>query len=494
VGQPAYYLAIAMDRTELRPGGGFQGNYGILELDGGKQSTSRPFGLTDTYTLDQTYSQKFGTPPTATSSCQFQVTEPPASAWWWPVRCVSPYGWGLRDSNLSPDFPTNAQAAIRVVEGAGATPDGAPIQGVVAFTPGLIADVLSATGPLPMPEYGVTVTAANLEYEIHTFQLQTPTAAGQGRKQFTHDLASQLLARIKTLHGAGLKTIFTIAEQAIQTKDLQVYLSDPRAELILQQLGLASSISTGGGDGYFVVDTNDGGNKANMYVTEAQTDLVTLLPNGGAYHRLAVSVTYDKNGHDIFNPGSSFYDYSDLQRTYLPGDATITGWSGFTPDALGPSDCTGDGLRYASIITDCSQRHGIFGVTTASDTPGRSMVMGPLLVLCGSTPQGDWNAFSSSQEAQDCMVPQPAHTQTIYISWYTPHAYTVDASGHGTYSELIEKQAGDQPTLAVYITRADSLQGPQTISDLGTMSSLTANATKVFDGPLTKNTTVSYSF
>jgi hypothetical protein len=488
VGQPAYYLAIAMDRSELRPGGGFQGNFGILELDGGKQSKTTPFGLKNTYVLDQLYAQKFGA---ITADCGHPVTDPPNSAWWWPVRCVNTYGWGLRDSNLSPDFPTNARTAIQIAQGAGETPNGAPIQGVVAFTPGLIEDILKATGPLPMPEYNTTVTASNLEQTIHKYQLSTPAAQGQDRKQFTHDLASQLLARIKSMHGSGLKTIFTIAEQAIVSKDLQVYLSDPRAELILQQLGLASTISTGGGDGFFVVDANDGGNKANLYVTETQTDLVTLLPNGGAYHRLAVSVTYDKNGHDVFNPGSTFYDYSDVQRTYLPGDATITGWSGYTPSIFGPSACQGN--NYATIISDCSQAHGIFGVTTNSDTPGRAMVMGPLLVLCSSLPQSNINSFSSNQEETECLTPQPAHTQTIFLSWYTPHAYTVDGSGHGTYSELVEKQAGDQPSLAVYVTRGN-ITGPQQITDLNTFNSLTTKAQKVYSGPLAKNQVVSYSF
>lgn len=489
VGQPAYFLAIAMDRTELRAGGGFQGNYGILELDGGKQSKNPPFGLKNTYVLDQLYSQKFGA---VTPECIHAVTEPPNSAWWWPVRCVNQYGWGLRDSNMSPDFPTNARAAIQIAQGAGGTPAGAPIQGVVAFTPVLIEDILKATGPLPMPDYHVTVTASNLETEIHKYQLDKPTADGQDRKQFTHDLASQLLTRLKSLHGSGLKTIFNIAEQAIKSKDLQVYLADPRAELILQQLGLSSSVATGGGDGFFVVDTNDGGNKANLYVTETQTDLVTLLPNGGAYHRLAISVTYNKTG-SVFNPGSSFYSYSDMQRTYLPGDATLTGWSGFVPTGLFPDDCMGNGLTYATIISDCSQAHGIFGVSTNSDVAGREMVMGPLLVLCGSLQQGDWGAYQASTESTDCQSNPQSHTETIFLSWYTPHAYTVDASGHGTYTEVVEKQAGDQPTLAIYVTRGN-ISGPQQITDLGTFNDLTAKAQQAFKGPLTQNTVVSYSW
>ncbi|HEX8995955.1 MAG TPA: DUF4012 domain-containing protein [Ktedonobacterales bacterium] len=488
VGQPAYYLAIAMDRTELRPGGGFQGNYGLLEIDGGKQSKNSPFSLVNTYPLDAAYAQKLGV--LGQDGCGHAVTEPPNSAWWWPVRCVKDFGWGLRDANLSPDFPTNARTAIQIVEEAGKTPNGAPIQGVVAFTPGLIADILSATGSLYMSDYHVTVTADNLEQQIHQHQLASPTAAGQDRKEFTHELSTQLLARLKSLHGSGLKTIFSIAEKAIQSKDLQIYVSDPRAELILQQLGLSSSISTGGGDGFFVVDTNDGGNKANLYVTETQTDLVTLLPNGAALHRLAISVTYDKKG-SIFNPGSPFYDYSDIQRTYLPGDATLLGWSGFVPkNTIVPDGC---GSSYATVVTDCTQAHGIVGVSTNSDTPGRSMVMGSLLVLCGSTGQGDWGSYNGSTESSDCATSPQPHTETIFLSWYTPHAFTPDASGHGTYTELIEKQPGDQPRLSVYVMTG-SVKGPQLITDLGTFNNLTATATKLFDGPLTQNQTVSYSF
>src|SRR5262249_57836288 len=122
---------------------------------------------------------------------------------------------------------------------------------------------------------------------------QPPTG---DRKSFTHALSALLLDRLKQLHGSQLKQVVKVAQEALKAKDLQIYFSDARAELILRQLGLSSEIATGNGDGFFVVDTNDGGNKANTYVTEHQTDFVTLLPNGGALHRLQVQVTYDKLG------------------------------------------------------------------------------------------------------------------------------------------------------------------------------------------------------
>ena len=52
VGAPANYIVLSLDRSELRPGGGFQGNYGVLSLEGGKQSQDHPLSLHDVYALD----------------------------------------------------------------------------------------------------------------------------------------------------------------------------------------------------------------------------------------------------------------------------------------------------------------------------------------------------------------------------------------------------------------------------------------------------------
>src|SRR5262249_34451039 len=100
VGTPSTYLLLAMDRSELRTGGGFIGNYGILTLQNAHLQQTH---LQDTYVLDAAYFAKTG-------------KEPPATYPWWPYHGASAeYGWGLRDSNLSPDFPTNARTALGIL-------------------------------------------------------------------------------------------------------------------------------------------------------------------------------------------------------------------------------------------------------------------------------------------------------------------------------------------------------------------------------------------
>lgn len=466
IGQPANYLVIAMDRTELRPGGGFQGNYGILTLSGGKQPANQPLGLRDTYELDQKYYQKSISADlsacddsTGSVAPPYDGPQPPAVYWWWPIRNFScHWDWGLRDANLSPDFPTNARMAMDIAQAAGEVPNQSNLQGVVAFTPALVESVLRipGVGPISLPQYpkDPPVTADNVEELIHCHQLGICSGpVGQEkapRKEFSHLLSQAMLARIKQLPHEMLAHVAEVGLRAMQTKDLEVYLADPRAEMMLQQIGLAAQIHTGAGDGFFVVDTNDGGNKANTYVTEQYADLVTLLPDGGAVHRLEITVTYDKQG-TVYSDVNTPDDYNAVQRVYMPGDASILGYTGFA--------LPGGGGTVPAPITGCSAAdnfaHCLSAPVTTSDVAGRTMVMGLVDVACAVYDDGSPH-YSLPPSAGGCKTAHVNH-QVIDVEWYTPHAWTPSGNGHGTYTELVEKQAGTQGihgstvTLSVYL-------------------------------------------
>ncbi|MGO8946545.1 MAG: hypothetical protein ACLQUY_02545, partial [Ktedonobacterales bacterium] len=264
----------------------------------------------------------------------------------------------------------------------------------------------------------------------------------------------------------------------------------------------------GNGDGFYVVDTNDGGDKANSYVSEQQTDVVTLLPNGGALHHLQISVTYDRKGL-VF--GNGIDDYFDMQRTYLPGDATILGYSGFNSAIFGSVfnvDCNLPGA--SSLVNDCYGDQGIHefsNPTTTSDVPGRTMVMGALTVNCGpSQLEGD---SESETDITDCANDPTENTQYIYIEWYTPNAFTMNSAGHGTYSELVQEEPGSGDFLlgvgdylTVYVDTSQlhnpDLQVDTTpVSDSTTFQQLYANLKPVsgFNGVrLDSDMTVSANF
>lgn len=509
IGQPAYYLVLAMDQTELRPAGGLMGNYGILTLVNGQQSRQRPLALEDTYVLDHAY---YDNPalnsdphPVDTPACVSSGPQPPAIYWWWPIRDFScQYGWGLRDSGLSPDFPTNARMAMSIAEQANVLPKGATFQGVVAFTPQLIAQVLAVTGPITLPQYRATVTAANLETQIHQNQLLGTTPAGQDRKAFTHDLSIALIQRLRSLHGGALKAVLAMMATGLADKTIEVYLAAPSAETLLQQRGLSASIGPGTQDGFYVVDTNDGANKANQYVTEQQTDVVTILPDGSALHVLQIAVTYNKTG-PVYQGTTGFEDYSDVQRTYLPGDATMLGYAGFDPAIFTPAGCTHGG--YASPISACSAAHAITAPSTVSDTPGHAMVQGPILVPCGT--EGRLIYYNSVQDYTACDTHPTPHTRDIYITWYTPHAVALTASGHGTYTELVQKQPGSNDSLTVYVAALAASgaaeQAQQVAIELtnpvlnaaeraAIFASVVSSARRIYAAPLARDTTINVRF
>src|SRR5260370_16844817 len=73
--------------------------------------------------------------------------------------------WGLRDSNLSGDYPTTARLSTQVFQEEG----GGPVDGDISLTPTVIAHVLNVIGPIKVPQYNEIITPQNLEDKLHYY-------------------------------------------------------------------------------------------------------------------------------------------------------------------------------------------------------------------------------------------------------------------------------------------------------------------------------------
>src|SRR5207248_4454750 len=93
---------------------------------------------------------------------------------WWPFA-----NWGLRDSNLSADFPTSAQISISKYK----SEVGHRVDGVIMFTPFLVEHVLQVIGPVQVPVYNDTIRAQNLEERLHYYQQDNAALAKQSVDQ-----------------------------------------------------------------------------------------------------------------------------------------------------------------------------------------------------------------------------------------------------------------------------------------------------------------------
>lgn len=429
VDSPRTFLVQTMDRAELRPTGGFTGQYGELTINGGRVGA---FSLKDISLVEYTDTSKtLG----ALAPAQYRS--------WWPFA-----NWGLRDSNLSADFPTSAQIAIDQYQ----LEVGRHIDGVILFTPFLLEHVLQIIGPIHVPGYNDTITAQNLEDRLHYYQQDSAGIAKQviyqpgdtstsQRKRFTGYLAQLIMTQVRHAPPDELLAIGQEVLHDLKTKDLQVYFTDPQAESLLMHYNDAAQLDRSPAhDGLYVVQANVSASKASQYVKTIMHDTVTLDAAGGATHLLQLRLVYNQLG-----PVYGYDTYRDYVRVYVPPNSKLLDGDGFdtgkplcggpyvqcSPNGVYPGDqliCP-SGLyqpgAQAPIITDPDgatwRPLDTIGPPTNlnSDEPGRAMFGGLVVV------------------PKNC-------TMTVTLSWYVPPLAK-------NYSLLVQKQSGTLPELDLTI-------------------------------------------
>ncbi|MGO8947347.1 MAG: DUF4012 domain-containing protein [Ktedonobacterales bacterium] len=383
---PSKYLIELMDSTEMRPGGGFIGNYAIMTVVNGK---IQPLTISDTYLLDSPYLESHG-----------DVSPAPQQYSWWQYNTI----YGLRDSNLSGDFPTSAKLGMQQLVREG----GPTVQGVIAVTPAAIEGVIHILGPIALPQYGQVVTDTNLEHLIHLYELvpsEQPLAPlpsseqiSSPTKRFTALLGQALLQK---LHSLSLSEQITIGKDliaSVHSKDIQVYVSDPTGEGLLATYHIDGAFPKAPVDSVSIVDANVSGNKGSQFVTVAESDDVVLDSQGTATHHLTLTYRFDvTNPTELYGPDY----YLTYLRIYAPATAQLLSLQGFT-----------------NFNSD--DRIG------RSDQPGYQMWGGYLLIQDGTS-------------------------YTLYLSWRVPHAALHFANGRYTYALEYTHQAGLQQALSTVV-------------------------------------------
>ncbi len=445
VQQPRTFLVETMDRGEIRGTGGFNGQYGELHINGGRIA---PFSLTNVALLEY-----------AANSPSYGQQAPEAYRSWWPFA-----NWGLRDANLSADFPTTAALVMDRYQ----AEVGTSVDGVIMFTPTLIEQVLQVTGPLSIPSYQETITAQNLEDKLHYYQLNHDAIRKvkekehidddeQARKFFTSLVSHALMDRVRQSSPNELLSLGPLLLQDLQTRDLQMYFKQSQLEEQLSQYNLAGKLDRSTTrDGLYIVQMNVGVNKAAQYVQNTIQDTVTLDTTGDVNHNLQMHFVYDQKG-----PVYGYDTYRDYVRVYVPANATFRSGDGFDQGPyhplcggpLGPcpetnvypqNQLTCPPGQYAAGLSDAylhdpysASDHPLdeIGPPTnfVSDEPGRAMFAGYVVI------------------PKNCSL-------TLTLSWSVP------AQSQQPYTLLVQRQAGTYPTLNLNVvpTASTCSYGSQT--------------------------------
>ncbi|MBI4093232.1 MAG: DUF4012 domain-containing protein, partial [Candidatus Kerfeldbacteria bacterium] len=300
--QPSEYLFVFQNANELRPTGGFVGSFALIRLDRGRFKV-----------LDAPDRGSFGIDDLISPS----ITPP------LPLQVITP-SWYFRDANWYPDWPTSAQQFARFYEQA----RGFKPEGVIALTHTFIERLLTVTGPINLPAYGVTVDAANFD-EITQAQVERKfDLRVNDPKRFIVDLIPVIAEQMAKLSFNQYPTFLGVLIASLAAGDLQLWSGEAAVEQQIAELGWSGSLPSSNGDFLQLVDSNIGGGKTDGVISEIIRDHLRIEPDGRVTATIEVTRTHQGTPGDIFT-GSRNRTY---HRLYVPFGSKLLAATGFTKE------------------------------------------------------------------------------------------------------------------------------------------------------------------
>ncbi|MDR3559158.1 MAG: DUF4012 domain-containing protein [Candidatus Pacebacteria bacterium] len=290
------FLVLLQNNMELRPGGGFLGEYAILKVKNGQVVSTY---VEDANLLDQKIPNGVLAPF-------------PFGPW------LHVHDWKFRDSNFSPDFPTNAAKAeyfYRLAGGSGT------FDGVITVNTAVFNDVLGLTGPITVPGYNMTFNstdgALNLEQYVEEYYIEHPKVDSQGRKDIMKAMAPIIISKLFSLN--NISKISNLVHQEFQDRNIMVNFTDPTLQKDIESVHWDGEVTQGwSGDYLMMVDANMGALKTDYYMKRQvgyNIDLTTSPP----------TVTLNINYKNTATHGDwRTSDYHAYLRAYVPQGSTFT--------------------------------------------------------------------------------------------------------------------------------------------------------------------------
>lgn len=294
------YLFLLLNNTELRPGGGFIGTYGLMKVYSGEIASLH---TDNSYNLDD-------------AAKGLPVITPPAPL----QKYLKANAWYFRDSNWSPDFPTSAQQSLLFYQREGGSRN---VDGVVAVTPTMIAALLRLVGPIKVGT--LEFTADNFTDKLQKYVDVNYALNGQDasqRKDIIGTLTSELVSRLLKLPLAEWKDLFLVLSQQLNQKQFLLYMKDSALQSILQAQNWAGAIDETTTTDYLqVVDANLASLKTDPTIVRIYTYSVTAQ-NGQAQANLKIE--YRHTGKFDWKTTR----YNTYVRVYVPAGATLVSSQG----------------------------------------------------------------------------------------------------------------------------------------------------------------------
>lgn len=299
------YLVLLENNTELRPGGGFIGNYALVKFNGGK---FQDVSVDDIYNIDGQLQEKITPPP--------QLTEK--------LGTKQLY---LRDSNWSTDFTLNAATAKDFFK----KETGQDVNGVIAVDLTYIQWLLDKIGPVKLSDYNETITAQNL-FERGEYHSEVGFFPGSTQKKdffatLTGSLFQNITAKLTSTstkeNSAPWAGIILATKDALQQDHLMLTFDDPNLASFVKSKGWDHPLppvlfdpaddSKGTRDFVALSEANLGANKANRHIERNIDYEMTIGKDADLVGKL--KITYKNNSQAETWPAGKYINYL---RVYTP--------------------------------------------------------------------------------------------------------------------------------------------------------------------------------
>jgi hypothetical protein len=324
---PRTYLVEQVNPIELRAGGGFIGGYTLLRADHGALTV---IGSGNSYDLADP----------RPSPWQAGFIPQPS-----PLREVIPQvSWSFVDSNVFPDFPSNAKAAESFVQPRIKT----EVNGVLAMDYYTVSKMLEFTGPLGIPGFGLSVDSSNFIPLV----TQLDYANDPIHKAILSALSGPLMERVSALPPERWPALLTALNGLAAERHLQAYFNNGSVENEIDRVGWSGAFKLQGYQDYMFEVESNYGSKANHFLRRWYA--VDLTRNGSTLHH-KVTVEFVNN-----TPGGSYartYYHADV-RLYV-GDTASSTSTNLTPvKYANPSPPAGAKLLGGWLLVDCCGGRG----------------------------------------------------------------------------------------------------------------------------------------
>ena len=320
---PRKYLMIFQNDGELRPSGGFWTAYSTLTISNGKVT---PGSASNIYDLDDKINSKIPAP-----------------------RLIKSYHLkvnylNLRDSNLSPDFPTDGQ--IFLEQYLKATKSKEKFDAVVAIDTQLLVDMVRVLGKLDT-RVGTFTTEPDkrcdgcpqIIYEMQWMSGRPRDYIEKNRKDFMNPLMSALLANVMGSEKTKMSPLIESFFKNINQKHIMVYFPDAEMQNIGNLANITGKIvdTEKSVDYLHLNDANFASAKSNIFITQKIKHDITIK-NGVAEHKISVTYTNPtaasncnlEKGDLCLNASQ----YRDLFRFYVPLGSKLIKMTGSEVEAV----------------------------------------------------------------------------------------------------------------------------------------------------------------